>query len=321
MAKLKQTLTKSKKKEYRIKNWASYDCALRQRGSLEFWVEGGIADRWYAPPAHTPGAQPRYTDSAITTTLQLGMVFGQRLRQTEGFVRSIFRLLNLDLAVPDHSTLSRRGATVTVNVPKKKRKEKLVFVVDGSGLKVYGEGEWKVRQHGKSKRRTWRKIQLGITPDGEIRAVELTTNDVSDDEAFAYVLAQEVCAIRALAADGAYDKRKVYATCQQRNIKDIRIPPRKDARIWTHGNAHAPPHPRDENLRAIRAASRNSWKETVGYHVRSLAETAVFRFKTIFGDRLHARNMAQQRTETLLKAAALNRMWRLGMPDSYVVAG
>lgn len=321
MAKKKQTSTKHKKKAYHIKNWASYDRSLQQRGSLEFWVEEGIADHWYALPAHTQGAQPRYTDTAITTTLQLGMVFGQRLRQTEGFVRSIFRLLRLDLDVPDHSTLSRRGAVVKVKIPKKKRKEKLVFVVDGSGLKVYGEGEWKVRQHGKAKRRTWRKIQLGVTPDGEIRAVELTTNEVSDDEALVYLLAQETMAIAALAADGAYDKRKVYALCRQRHIKDIRIPPRKDARIWTHGNSHAPPHPRDENLRVIRATSRKSWKETAGYHVRSLAETAVFRLKTIFGDRLHARNMAQQRTEAFLKVAALNRMWSLGTPDSYAVAG
>lgn len=307
--------------QYRIRNWAAYDAALKNRGRIDVWIDEDALTHWYAEPAGKRGGQEVYTDFAITTTLQFGAVYGQRLRQTEGFLESVFRLGGIALQVPDHSTLSRRGETVSVRVPKTERNEKLVFVVDGSGLKVYGEGEWKVRQHGKSKRRTWRKIHLGITPDGEIRAAELTTNAVSDDEVCAYLLAQETLAIFAFAGDGAYDKRKVYDLCEERHIADIRIPPRANARIWRHGNCHDPPHPRDENLRQIRATSRTQWKASVGYHVRSLAETAVFRFKTTFGDRLRARNMAQQRTEALIKAAALNRMWGLGMPDSYAVAG
>lgn len=303
---------------YRLRNWSTCNEALKQRGSLTVWLDPDVGHRWYARPTGKRGAQLVYTDTAITVTLQLGKVFGQKLRQTEGFVRSLFTLLRLPCQVPDASTLCRRGKHVRVKLPQRQR-ESVTLVVDSTGLKVFGEGEWKVRQHGYSKRRTWKKFHLGITPDGEIRVTELTANSVADHETTPGLLAQETAAIEALAGDGSFDKRDVCDLCQQRGVQRILIPPRRGAKIWQHGNAHAPPHPRDENLRHIRRTSRKRWKEAVGYHVRSLAETAIFRFKTIFGDRLDARLLAQQKTEVLLKCAILNRMRELGMPDAYPV--
>lgn len=300
------------KKKY-PRDWSKYNEELVQRGSLDVWIERGIAEVWEELPDGTKikrGARQRYSNLAIVTVLRFGAVFHQRLRQTEGFVRSLFRSMKLDLSVPDFTTLSRRGKNLSVALPRQV-KERITAILDSSGLKVYGEGEWKVRQHGYSKHRTWRKFHVMIDADGEIRAIELTPNSAADSEAVEGLLKAETATVDALAGDGGYDRRSVYEAGQARGIKDFRIPPQRNAKIWQHGNKQAPSHPRDENLRQIRSTSRKRWKEQTGYHIRSLAETTFFRFKTIFGDRLQARTIENQRTETLLKASILNQMWQL----------
>ena len=233
---------------------------------------------------------------------------------------SIFRAMGMTMAIPDYSTLSRRGETVVVNLPKEE-KNNVMVIEDSTGLKVYGEGEWKVRQHGWSKHRTWRKFHVMITPDGEIRAIELTNNATTDAEVAPRLLDQEQPSIiTGFVGDGGYDRRVVYDACQNRNIKTVTVPPQKNAKIFIHGNRKTTPHPRDENLRQIRKTSRTHWKEQSGYHIRSLVENTMFRLKTIFGDRLNARLFPQQRTEAAIKASLLNRMWQLGMPESYLAA-
>jgi hypothetical protein len=157
--------------------------------------------------------------------------------------------------------------------------------MDNTGLKIYGEGEWKVRMHGVSKRRTWRKLHVGTNPeDGEIQAVLLIENNVSDDAAVEGLLEQIEQEIVKLAADGTYDKRKVY-DCLNTHSPDVNIliPPRKNVRIWKHGNTKAERLKRDENLRSIRKQGRNAWKKDAGYHVRSLAETTMFRISSFEG--------------------------------------
>ena len=194
-------------------------------------------------------------------------------------------------------------------------------VLDSTGLKVFGEGEWKVRQHGYSKRRTWRKLHLSVDSGSqEIQAVVLSEASLDDAGAVPELLDQMVEPVEQMSGDGAYDKRKVYHACVGRGITRVTIPPRKDARIWQHGNCSRQPLVRDENLRQIRKMGRKEWKRESGYHQRSLAETAMFRFKTIFGSYLQARRLPQQKTEAKVKCAALNRITHLGMPDSYRVA-
>lgn len=310
---------KSNEKKYKVRNWHEYNKALVDRGRLVVWIEESVLESWYAKPSGKRGAQIIYTDKAIELTFQFGQVFSQKLRQTEGFVKSLFTLMKIDLKVPDHSTLSRRAGALPVKLPKE-HKNKLTIIVDSSGLKLYGEGEWKVRKHGYSKHRTWRKIHLAITPDGEFRAIDLTENSVTDEEAFPHLLNQEEEPIDKVAADGGYDKRSVYSVCQERKVKTIAIPPQKNAKIWQHGNCKRCPHPRDENLRVMRRTTRKRWKEWIGYHVRSLGENAFFRFKTIFGDKLSARKLANQLTEVRIKAVILNKMRLLGMPQSYVAS-
>jgi hypothetical protein len=222
--------------------------------------------------------------------------------------------MNIDVKVPDYSTLSRRAKTVVVKLPTNATGE-LTILLDSSGLKVYGEGEWKVRQHGYNKHRTWRKIHLAITPNGELQAADLTTNSIDDASAGVKILDQIDKEIIALAADGAYDRRKIYDKVKEKQISQVLIPPQTNAKIWQHGNYKSPPHPRDANLRQIRKTSRSGWKRDSGYHVRSLVETAMFRWKTTFGDKLEARLFNRQRTEALIKASILNKMQQIGLPQ------
>ena len=307
---------------YRVKNWSEYDKALVQRGSITFWMSDDFEKTWMYIGKKQRGSQFDYSDQAILVMLTVKEVFHLTNRGVEGFVRSIFQMMKMDLPVPDYSTLSKRGKELKVKKLPKKASQSLNIVMDSTGLKIYGEGEWKVRMHGVSKRRTWRKLHVGANPeDGEIQAVLLTENNVSDDVAVEKLLDQIEQTIIHFAADGAYDKRKVYDSLNAHSPDvNILIPPRKNARIWKHGNTKTERLKRDENLRSIRKDGRKEWKKNSGYHVRSLAETTMFRLKTIFGDNLSARLLETQTTQALVRCAALNKMTHLGMPQSCKVA-
>jgi hypothetical protein len=191
------------------------------------------------------------------------------------------------------------------------------MVVDSTGIKIFGEGEWKVRQHGYTKRRAWRKLHIGADDaTGEIAAAVITTNDLADSQVIGDLLEQVPDDIEQVSGDGSYDKRNCYEAIRGRGARAA-IPPRRDAKIWQHGNSKSERLIRDENLRRIRRIGRKRWKQESGYHRRSLAETQMFRIKTIFGARVSAREFEGQVRQMLVRCAALNRMTHLGMPDSY----
>jgi IS5 family transposase len=249
----------ARKATYRIRNWAEYNRALVRRGSLTVWVDQEALDTWdhQGPPRW--GARFVYSDTAIQCLLTIRAVFHLPLRATQGMAASVFELMGLDLDVPHYSTLSRRAAALAVDLARKS-KGPLHLVLDSTGLKVYGEGEWKVRKHGYSKRRTWRKLHLAIDAEThEIQAVAVTESGVDDAEEVDHLLRPIDREIASAAADGAYDKRKVYRVLEPRAGR-ILIPPRKDARIWKHGNGAGAPLARDENLRHIRRSGRKAWK-------------------------------------------------------------
>jgi len=305
------------KTQHRIRNWSEYDAALKNRGSLTFWVDDEVLSGWLnQQKTGKRGATATYSDLAIATMSTLGSVMKLAGRQTEGFVASLFQLMGVEMSVPDHSTVSRRLGKLSVSLPVVEGDGPRHVVVDSTGVKVYGEGEWKVRQHGYSKRRTWRKLHLGVDEEtGEILAAVVSTNHVSDDEAFKDVLDGVEDDIDAVSADGAYDKRKCYDEIEKRGAQ-ANIPPREDAQYWEkEGETHA----RNQNLKQIEDLGRAEWKQESGYHRRSLAETMMFRFKAIFGDTCSRRTFDNQAAELLLACAALNRMTHLGMPDSYVL--
>ncbi|HEY9621888.1 MAG TPA: IS5 family transposase [Crinalium sp.] len=308
------------KSQYRIRNWSEYNAGLKQRGSLTFWIDESVLEQWIVPNlSGKPGASTLYSNLAIETMATLKAVYRLAGRQCQGFLESIFELMAIDLPVPDHSTLSRRVSQLAISLPVLPKEGTRHVVVDSTGVKVYGEGEWKTRQHGISKRRTWRKLHLGVDEaSGEILAAVVSTNNVSDGEVLPDILNAIEDEIEQVSADGAYDQRQCYDAIRGRNAKAA-IPPRKGAKIWQHGNSKAERHNRDDNLRRIRKVGRKAWKRESNYHRRSLAETTMFRFKTIFGGKLSARSFDNQAAELFIKCAALNRMIQIAKPDSYEV--
>jgi hypothetical protein len=165
------------KQRHRVTNWAAYDAGLRARGSLTIWFTAEAVAAWGAELRTTRGGQPRYSTLAITTALTLRAVFRLALRQTEGLIGSILALPRLDLAVPDHSTLSRRAETLEVARPRRRR-EPVHLLVDSTGLRLCGAGEWLAEKHGTRRRRSWRKLHLATDADtGWIVASELTDRD------------------------------------------------------------------------------------------------------------------------------------------------
>jgi Transposase DDE domain len=253
-----QEKTRSRREElYRVGNWSEYDRALVPRGSYTVWIADGFEKAWFYQSPLQRGSQFDYSAQAIEIVLTLKNVFHLPNRATEGFAHSLFGLLEIGLPVPGHMTLSRRGKTLKVSMPKRADGH-LDLVMDNTGLKIYGEGEWKVGTHGKSKRRIWRKLHLSVDRhSGEIQAAELTEAGVSDDAMAEMMLAQIERPIDSLAADGSYDKRRVYKSLNQyAPSARVLIPPRRNARIWQHANSNAERLKRDENLRYIRKYGR-----------------------------------------------------------------
>ena len=296
---------------YRIRNWKDYSAGLVQRGSLTIWFDDATCDHWLANErAGQVGSPTTYADTAIVCALTLRAVFHLPLRQTEGFVSSLMQLVGLSLPVPDYSTLSRRAATLAVALPQRPRSEGIDVVVDSTGVKVYGEGEWKVRQHGLSKRRTWRKVHLGVDcATGEVVAQVTTPAHTADKSVLPQLLDHVEADISQVSADGAYDYRSCYEAIASYDAIAT-IPPRETAAVhagqeWEMRNAH---------IRRIGEIGRAAWKAECGYHRRSLAETTMFRFKTLFGPALSSRDEQRQHTEVAIRCAALNRMTLLGMP-------
>lgn len=322
---------KKKKTSYRIRNWKEYNEALVNRGRISFWIDEKVLEQWREDkedPEETkrkPGRPKFYSDVAIETALTLQQVFRQALRQTEGMLNDILKKLGSVHASPDYSTLSLRGKILSVAIRVRPiKREGLHIVVDGSGVKVYGEGEWKVRQHGWSKRRTWKKIHIGVDEEsGDILLGEVTGNDTADCEMLEPLLNQlpEDQKIEQASGDGAFDQKSCYDALKKRKVSKVTIPPRKNARIWKHGNTKGERQVRDENLRRVRKIGKKKWKIESGYHRRSLVETTMFRLKTIFSGSVSARSDANRRTQMFVRMKALNRMTALGMPVSYAVAG
>jgi hypothetical protein len=307
------------KAAYRVRNWEQYNDALVRRGSLTLWVDATTLDAWRYQGPPRQGAQLVYSDGAIECLLTLRAVYHLTLRATEGFARSLFGLMGLELPVPDYSTLCRRAKALLITLPKR-AEGPLHLVLDSTGLKVYGEGQWKVRKHGYSRRRTWLKLHLAIDPQThEIQAAIVSEPGVTDAEAVPDLLEQVDNPVVAAEADGAYDQQLVYGALERRGARAV-IPPRRGAKIRRHGNSAGPRLDRDENLRRLRQIGRKAWKAESGYHKRSLGETAMFRMKALFGDEVSSRGSSQQATEMGIRCRAMNIMTHQGMPRSERVA-
>ena len=254
-----------KKRTYRIRNWREYNRSLIERGNITLWFEDAALSKWVLPNAGDRGRPKIYSDDAILCALMVKAIYHLPLRALEGFLHSMIVLLSVCLPIPSYTQICRRASRLGQTIKRLSPKRNITDIVfDSSGLKVFGEGEWKVRQHGKSKRRIWRKIHLGahlISPPQ--RGAVL--HDIE---------------------------------------KESWMRHRNDA-IWVIAGLG-----NDEEGRGL-------WKKLIGYHRRSLAETAMYRFKTLFGGNLAAREKRRQRAELYAKSLVMNRMTRLGMPKGY----
>lgn len=300
--------------QYRIRNWSHYNSALAKRGSLTLWVDQAAIDQWLcASPPTRRGRPLKYADVAIHCCLLLRAVFHLPLRQTQGLTRSIFHLPHIDLPAPHYSLLSRRARhlKVALAAPSAKPIKHLVF--DASGLKVFGEGEWKVRIHGQDYRRRWRKLHISVDADSQqIITTLLTDATVVDPRTLARQLQHVNSPVERVYGDGAYDARQCYRAIHQRGARAI-IPPRKGSTLQQDDYLKD----RNRNLRGVENHGLKGWKKRSGYHRRSPVETAFLRLKTIFSERLRSRRDDTQATEAMIRCAALNRMTCLGLPESY----
>jgi hypothetical protein len=305
-------------------SWREYNRSLCQRGSLELWIDP-TAEDLFAPPEHTGrrGHPFVYSDALIVALATLGQVFHQRLRQSVGMLGSILRLAGISKTLPHWTTLGRRRKKASIALEGRPSGARLVLLVDSTGIKVLGEGEWKARCYGLTRYRQWRKLHVSVDAETlQILAADVTDSAQRDHTVLAPMLetiaSQTDVEIDSVHADGAYDKRACYDALEHHGAWPV-IPPWRRAHIWKHGNSAGTPHPRDVNLRYMRQHGRSAWYCFSGYHRRSLAETTMQRLKTIFGDRVLSKSLEAQRAELLLRCRALNLMTQCGMPPAPIV--
>lgn len=312
------------KKPYRVRNWKEYNKALVGRGSVTFWVDECVIKGWRSTGGVVGRGRPAYySDMSIECALMIRAVFKLPLRATEGLLRSVFALMKLALKTPNYTTLCKRQKTLgSVLQTHTSRDEKLQLVIDSTGLKVFGEGEWKVRQHGVEKKRVWRKVHLAV--NAKTQAIEsclVTQAGFQDCQGLPLLLTSLRAPIATLIGDGAYDRFSCYEEAVKQGCVGL-FPPQHNAATTQERGVNkrkaceAAWKARDEVIKAVRRLGRTGWKIAVGYHRRSLAETAMFRIKTLLGKQLRARVLAHQQIEVACWCRALNKMNTLGMPHN-----
>lgn len=308
------------KVEYRVLNWSDYNKSLINRGSITFWFSEDTIKNWLSGNQTGKKGRPEvYSDDAILCALMIREVYKLPLRMLQGFLISLFMLLGLKLPVPSYSQISRRSARLNKKLKRLFKKGAKDIVFDASGLKVYGEGEWKVRTHGKSKRRTWRKIHIGMNPStGEVLLCEMTKNTAYDPAVTCDLLDEVEGNIERVFGDGIFDDKKFREKVLSKGAQTI-VPP--DNNAVYKGVKEGAIRQRDLDIAAIHILggdenARKLWKKLIGYHKRSLAETFFSRLKRTLGHNLKARNFENQRVECQVKCLIMNKMLTLGMPIS-----
>jgi Transposase DDE domain len=308
-------MAKKTKAVYRVTNWKKYNESLVRRGDITLWfAEDAIAAWEHANRKVKVGRPFTYSDTAIECLLAIRELFQLPYRQTEGLGRSLVKLMQVDVAIPDFTSLAKRAAKLNVSLEVLSSEGPIDIIVDSTGVKIFGAGEWRCDAYRQPKRRTWRKLHLSVNAASqEIVAVVLTSKKRDDADLVPEILAQIEPPVAKLYGDGAYDKWKLHDVLEREAIVPV-IPPRRGASIRRHGNCAGKPLPRDEALRGIRRLGRRRWKQEVGYHRRSLVETSMSRLKRVFGDRLKNKRFENQQTEARLRCKLLNHFTHLGLP-------
>ncbi len=299
----KRSQYKYAKSKYRVRNWAEYEAGLKKRGDLTVWLSDAALDAWRAPASGKPGGQRTYADIAIEAALTIRMVFHLPLRQTEGFLRSLAQLLELDLPIPDHTTMSRRLQKLDeIQVRKLATDRPIHLLIDSTGLRIHvGHVQIPPRK----------KLHLGVdTATGEIVASDLTTRRTHDCTQVPALLEQIVDPIASVLADGAYDTKAVYEAAHgQGGGRAVRvlIPPGRDAQLSPEPSASL--QERNRNILSIRELGRREWHRSSGYSKRSMVENTMYRYKTIIGRSMRSRTFDGQRVEVQARSSIQSPCW------------
>ena len=301
--------------KYQVGNWPAYDRALVQRGDVTLWLAPEAITGWTAAGVGTRGGQLQYSDLAIETALTLRLLFHLPLRQTEGFLTSIFWMLDLDLSAPDHTTLSRRSQYLGSTLRCAPAGAGTHLIVDSTGLSIVGAGEWAAAKHGGRGRRGWKKIHLGVDRSGVIVAHALTDANVDDATTGIDLIGAVAGAVTRVTADAAYDTVAFYESAGARGAQVV-VPPATTATVSRRGPRSSA---RDRTIKNVNAIGRRRWKKASGYHQQARVENAFFRYKSIFGGALRARSPGGQAAEALVACNVLNQMTNLGRPNSYAI--
>jgi hypothetical protein len=307
------------KQKFKVTNWSEYNKALRRRGDISVWLSDDAISQWYKPDRvyDGTGAPRLYTDFAIITCHEIRLVFKLPLRQCQGFIDSLFQLMDIPLSCPDISVLSRRLGALDIQVPRYKKTDKPddklhAIAIDSTGLKRFGRGEWHREKYELSSKASWRKLHLAINQDHYIEACILTDRFSHDDQQVKGLLEQIDDSIDHFSADGAYDETPVYnAVAEHSPQADVVIPPRSTA---VESDKSAPG--RNQNIAEIKAMGRMQWQKEREYGRRNYSELGVQRYQKSFGDTMHAREFSRQKQEAMIASGALNKMTSLGMPQS-----
>lgn len=314
------------KKHYNKRDWKAYDQGLQNRGSLTIWFSEDVIASWSAqrPEKMKRGRQRQYSEIAIETALTLRLVYKQPLRQTEGFLKSIARLMDVDIPIPDHTTVSRRSAPLKVHAAKipTDGEDAVVVIIDSTGIKVIGEKEWMNMKHGTRQRKVWRKLHLIIRSDGEILASTLTTHDFSDVSQVPHLLKEiDEPISECLGDSGGYDHPLTYKSLEEHEkrtgqpIKAV-IPPNTGFKKQSDYDSSK----RIQNIEFIETHGKQKWQQESNYGRRSLVENIMYRYKTIIGRTFRSRNVNSQNTEVKVGVKVLNKMKGLGMPKAQKAA-
>jgi hypothetical protein len=306
------------KTKYRVSNWAEYDRALVQRGSITLWISEDAVASWKPAPTGLRGGQKKFSDHAIEIALTLRLVFNLPLRQAEGFLRSVLSLMGVDLESPDHTTLSRRSQSLNVDLRRVAGDGPIHLIVDSTGLSIIGEGEWAAAKYGGRGRRGWKKLHLGVDGSGVIVAEVLTGGGANDAKTALALIDSVEGDIETLTADSAYDTLAIYDVAAARDAKVV-VPPSKSATRSRQRRSRS--SARDRTIMRVKEIGRRQWKKESGYHRQARVENTFFRYKAIIGDRLRARHPESQAAEAITACDVLNRMAGLGMPESFATAG
>jgi hypothetical protein len=304
------------KTKYRVNNWAEYDRALVQRGDITLWISEDAISTWKPAPTGLRGAQRKFSDQAIETAPVLRLVFNLPLRQAEGFLQSVLSLMDADLEAPDHTTLSRRGQGLNVDLHRVACDKPIHLIIDSTGLSIVGEGEWAAAKYGGRGRRGWKKLHLGVDRTGVIVAETLTDGDFNDAKMGLALIDNVEGDIESLTADSAYDTLAIYTASAARGA-DVVVPPSRSATRSRQRRSRS--SARDCTIMRVKEIGRRQWKKESGYHRQARVENTFFRYKAIIGDRLRARHPKSQGVETIIACNILNRMASLGMPESLAI--